>query len=65
MSYEIPFKVFCEKKCPYKTNRQIEPERWEHLEPCLNCPAESFAEYLKKNTSGKTIHIDKIETLNL
>ena len=44
MSYEIPFKVYCEQRCPYKDNRQLEPERWERLEPCINCPAEGFSD---------------------
>ena len=65
MSYEIPFKVYCEQRCPYKDNRQLEPERWEHLEPCINCPAEGFAEYLRKSTEGKTIHIGYIKDLKI
>ncbi len=37
------FELFCEKYCAHKDN---DPK--EHLEPCVNCPAESFADIIFK-----------------
>ena len=41
------FIKFCDSICSHRENKQIEPHRWKSMEPCNNCPAEHFAEYLE------------------
>ncbi len=52
MDYEIAFQEFCEEVCTHKDNRDVEPLRWQALDPCNNCPAESFSDHLEENTDN-------------
>lgn len=62
------YETFCKTYCPYASNREKEPERYKRgLEPCLNCPVESFtefiAEYVDEFANDRAANIERYKRM--